>query len=150
MITRTITLNLNVSCLITRHSSIRITNERIRCSLPSPKPKFAKRGAWNCHLQWQCTQSCMTYMVQEWYQWKEEELLYTNCYKQIFKSIDFRTMGLLIQITFLIRTVNHPVSFQTITLIYIHVYYIYWLVYVLKDRHWLPVKYPILDFDLSL
>ena len=31
---------------------------------------------WHCPLQWQCTRSCVTYMMQG-YQWKEDELLFT-------------------------------------------------------------------------
>ena len=38
--------------------------------------KLAKSGNWHCHLQWQCTWSCVTYMMQG-YQWKEDELLFT-------------------------------------------------------------------------
>ena len=67
--------NFGASFLITRHSSIWITNDCIHCSLPSHLPKLAKSGIWHCHLQWQCTRSCMTYMMQEW--WKEDELLFT-------------------------------------------------------------------------
>ena len=39
--------------------------------------KLAKSGSWHCHLQWQCTRSCVTYLMQEMYQWKEDELLLT-------------------------------------------------------------------------
>ena len=39
--------------------------------------KLAKSGSWHCHLQWQCTRSCLTYLMQERYQWKEDELLFT-------------------------------------------------------------------------
>ena len=39
--------------------------------------KLAKSGSWHCHLQWQCTRSCVTYLMQEMYQWKEDELLFT-------------------------------------------------------------------------
>ena len=39
--------------------------------------KLAKGGNWHCHLQRQCTWSSMTYLMQEGYQWKEEELLFT-------------------------------------------------------------------------
>ena len=39
--------------------------------------KLAKSGSWHCHLQWQCTRSCVTYLMQEMYQWKEDELLST-------------------------------------------------------------------------
>ena len=39
--------------------------------------KLAKSGKWHCHLQRQCTRSCVTYMMQEGYQWKEDELLFT-------------------------------------------------------------------------
>ena len=39
--------------------------------------KLAKSGNRHCHLQWQCTWSCVTYMMQEGYQWKEDELLFT-------------------------------------------------------------------------
>ena len=53
-----------------------ITNEScIHCSLPSHLPKLAKSGTWHCHLQWQCARSCVTYMMHEWYQWNEDELL---------------------------------------------------------------------------
>ena len=52
------------------HSSIWITNDCIHCSLPSKLTKLAKRGIWHCHLQW-------TYMMQEWYQRKDDELLFT-------------------------------------------------------------------------
>ena len=34
-------------------------------------------GIWQCHLQWQCTRSDVTHVMQEWYQWKEDELLLT-------------------------------------------------------------------------
>ena len=30
--------------------------------------KLAKSGSWHCHLQWQCTRSCVTYLMQEMYQ----------------------------------------------------------------------------------
>ena len=56
--------------------------------------KLAKSGNWHCHLQWQCTRSCVTYMMQEGYQWKGDECSLLICHMQIFKSIDFRTMGL--------------------------------------------------------
>ena len=39
--------------------------------------KFAKSGSWHCHLQWQCTRSRVTYLMQERYQWKDDELLFT-------------------------------------------------------------------------
>ena len=39
--------------------------------------KLAKSGWWHCHLQWQCTRSCVTYLMQEMFQWKEDELLFT-------------------------------------------------------------------------
>ena len=39
--------------------------------------KLAKSGSWHCHLQWQCTRSCVIYLMQEMYQWKEDELLFT-------------------------------------------------------------------------
>ena len=77
MITQTVKCNFGASWLITRHSSIWITNDRIHCSLPSQLPKLAKSGIWHCHLQWQYTRSCVTYMTHEWYQWKEDELLFT-------------------------------------------------------------------------
>ena len=79
MVTQAFKCNFSTSCLIliTRHSSIWITHDCIHCSLPSQWTKLAKSGIWHCHLQWQCTWSCVTYMMQEWYQWKEDELLFT-------------------------------------------------------------------------
>ena len=81
MVTQTFKCNFSMSCLITRHSSIWITNDCIHCSLPSQLTKLAKSGIWHYHLQWQCTRSCVTYiymyMMQEWYQWKEDELLFS-------------------------------------------------------------------------
>ena len=77
MITQPFKCNFSASCLITRHSSIWITNDCIHCSLPSQLPKLAKSGLWHCHLQWQCTRSCVTYMMKKVYQWKEDELLFT-------------------------------------------------------------------------
>ena len=37
--------------------------------------KLAKSGSWHCHLQW--PRSCVTYLMQERYQKKEDELLFT-------------------------------------------------------------------------
>ena len=54
-----------LSFLITRHSSIWITNDSIHCSLPSQLPNLAKSGIWHCRLQWQCTRSCVTYKMQK-------------------------------------------------------------------------------------
>ena len=65
---------------ITRHSSIWIANNSIHCSLPTQLRKLAKSGSWHCHLQWQRTWSCVTYLMQERYQWKEDELLFTCKY----------------------------------------------------------------------
>ena len=76
MLTQTVKCNFSTSCLITRHSSIWITHDCIHCSLPSQLTKLAKSGMWHCHLQWQWTRSCVAYMMQEWYQWKEDELLF--------------------------------------------------------------------------
>ena len=56
--------------------------------------KLAKSGSWHSHLQWQCTRSCVTYLMQEMYQWKEDELLFTYMPHANFQSIDSRTMGL--------------------------------------------------------
>ena len=103
MITKTCKCNFSVSCLITRHSSIWITNDCIHCSLPSQIPKLAKSGIWHCHLQWQCTRSCVAYMMREWYQWNFGKRMSCSLHighMQIFKSVDFRTMGLWIWITF--------------------------------------------------
>ena len=48
---------------------------------PIQLANLAKSGTWHCHLQWQCTRSrCMRYMMQEGYQWKEDELLFTCIY----------------------------------------------------------------------
>ena len=33
-----------------------------------PIVKTCKSGSWHCHLQWQCTRSCVTYLMQERYQ----------------------------------------------------------------------------------
>ena len=73
MVTQTFKCNFST----TRHSSIWITTDCIHCSLLSQLTKLAKSGIWHCHLQWQCTRSCVTYMMQKWYQWKEDELLFT-------------------------------------------------------------------------
>ena len=67
---------------ITKHSSIWIAKNSIHCSLPTQLRKLAKCGSWHCHLQWQCTRSCVTNLMQERYQWKEDELflyLYATC-----------------------------------------------------------------------
>ena len=61
--------------------------------------KLAKRGTWHCHLQWQCTRSCVTYMMQEGYQWKEDELLFT--YRP---HVNIQTMGFSKWITFFFDT----------------------------------------------
>ena len=60
MVTQTFKCNFSTSCLITRHSSIWITNDCIHCS--HELTKLAKSGIWLCHLQWQCTRSCVTWL----------------------------------------------------------------------------------------
>ena len=77
MLTQTFKCNFSVSCLIIRHSFIWITIESIHCRLLSQFSKLAKSGICHCHLQWQNTRSCVTYMMQEGYQWKEDELLFS-------------------------------------------------------------------------
>ena len=69
--------------------------------------KLAKSGSWHCHLQWQCTRSCVTYTwCKKGTNRKRMSCSSPICHMQIFKSFDFRTMGLWIWITFiLIRTV---------------------------------------------
>ena len=62
--------------------------------------KLAKSGIWHCHLQWQCTQSCVTYMLQEWYQWKRMSCSLQTGHIQILRWIDLRIVGLSIWITF--------------------------------------------------
>ena len=42
--------------------------------------KLAKSGSWHCHLRWQCTRLCVTYLMQEMYQWKEDELSLLICH----------------------------------------------------------------------
>ena len=51
MITQTLKCNFSVSCLITRHSSIRMTTDSIHCGLPFQLPKPAKSGTWH----WLCS-----------------------------------------------------------------------------------------------
>ena len=77
MITQTITMQFQYVMWIKRHSSFWIANSSIHCSLLTQLRKLAKSGSWHCPLQWQCTQSCVTYMMQEGYQWKEDKLLFT-------------------------------------------------------------------------
>ena len=64
MVTQTIKCDFSTLCLITRQKSIWITNDCIHCSLPSQLTKLAKSGISHCYLQWQCTRSCVTYMMQ--------------------------------------------------------------------------------------
>ena len=110
MITQTFKMQFQCVMWITRHSSIWIANNSIHCSLPSQLRKLAKSGSWHCHLQWQCTRSCVTYLMQERYQWKEDELLFTYMPQANF---DFRTMGLWIWSTFfLIRTVYDSIMIK--------------------------------------
>ena len=98
MITKTFKCNIGASCLITRHLSIWITNDCIHCSLPSQLPKLAKSGIWHCHLQ------CV--LGHAWHTWYKKPIergwvaLYIIGHMQIFKSIDFKTVGLWIWITF--------------------------------------------------
>ena len=89
-----------MSCLITKQSSIWITNDSIHCSRQSQLPKLAKSGTWHCHLQWQCTRSCVTYMIKKGTNGKRMSCSLLIGHIQIFKSIDFRTSGLWIWITF--------------------------------------------------
>ena len=80
----------------------------IHCSLPSQLPKLAKSGTWHRNFQWQCTQSCVTYMMTEGYQLKKDELLFTYIkpHSNISNQLKFRTIGPWIWITFCIRTVK--------------------------------------------
>ena len=94
MITQTFKMQFQCVMWITRHSSIWIANTSIYCSLPSQLRKLAKSGSWYCHLQWQCTQSCVTYLIARKVPMERGWValyLYAT-----FKSIGFRTMGLWI------------------------------------------------------
>ena len=67
--------------------------------------KLAQRGKWHYHLQWQCTRSCVTYMMQEGTNGKRMSCPLLIYHIQISKLIDFRTMDLWKLITFFkIRT----------------------------------------------
>ena len=97
MVTQTFNCNFSTSYLITRHSSIWITNDCIHCSLPSQLTKLANSGIWHCHLQWQCTWP--------WVIWcnngtngKNMSCSLHTVHIQILKWIDFRTMGIWIWI----------------------------------------------------
>ena len=71
-------------------------------SLQSSIPINKTCRKWDMTLssQWQWTRSCVTYMMQEWYQWKEDELLFTHRPQPNIKMNWLRTMGLWIWITF--------------------------------------------------
>ena len=56
MVIQTFKWNFSTSYLITRHSSIWITNDCIHCSLPSQLTKLAKSGIWHCQ-KWDMTLS---------------------------------------------------------------------------------------------
>ena len=58
--------------------------------------KLAKSGSWHCHLQWQCTRSCVTYLMQERYHIESGWValhLYAAC--KFSNHLHFRTMGTL-------------------------------------------------------
>ena len=100
MITQTFKCNFSMSFLITRHSPIWITNDSIHCSLPSNYQNLQKVGydivVFNSNV-----------LGHAWHTWckhgtngKRMSCSLLICHMQIFKLIDFRTMGLWIWITF--------------------------------------------------
>ena len=103
MVTQTIKCNFGTLCLITRHSSIWITNDCIHCSLPSQLTKLAKSGIKNYDI----VIFNGNVLGHAWHIWckngtngkKMSCSLHTG-HIQILKWIDFRTMGLWIWITF--------------------------------------------------
>ena len=106
MITQTFKRNSSMSFLMTRHSPVWITNDSIHCSLPSNYQNLQKVGYDIVVLNGNV-------LGHAWHTWckngtngKRMSCSLLIGHMQIFKLIDFRTMGLWIWITFfLIRTV---------------------------------------------
>ena len=100
MITHTCKRNFSISFLITSHSPVWITNDSIHCSLPSNYQNLQKVGydivVFNGNV-----------LGHAWHTWckngtngKKMSCSLLICHMQIFKLIDFTTMGLWIWITF--------------------------------------------------
>ena len=77
MVTQTFKCNFSTSCLITRHTSIWITNDCIHCSsLPSQLKKTCKKWDMTLSSSMAMYSVMRDIIMQEWYQWKEDELLF--------------------------------------------------------------------------
>ena len=108
MICQTFICNFSMSCLITRHSSIWITNDNIHCSLPFPIIKTCKK--WDMTLS---SSMAMYSVMRDLHDAKRIPMergsvaLYLQATCKYSNELTFRTMGLWIWITFFlwIRTV---------------------------------------------
>ena len=100
MITQTFKMQFQCVMWITRHSSIWISSNSIHCSLPSQLRNLQKVGH-------DIVIFIGNVLGHAWHTWckkgingKKMSCSSLICHTHIFKSIDFRTMGLWIWITF--------------------------------------------------
>ena len=111
-----------------------------------PIRKTCKKWKWHCPLQWQCTQSCVTYIMQQGYQWKEDELLFSlylymyATYKYSNQIHDFTTMGLWKWISCFWYTLYNTSNVNWIAFIrLIRIWYLGWVKFHSIFSSWLNI-----------